>query len=228
MSVHTNTITVYRRFERTPSDWVLAFGAVPTGNVCDAQGRQGALDPSIRPITASCRFAGTAVTVASAPGDNLAPYAALEVAKAGDVLVIATNGYRGASIIGDVFVGMAKNRGIVGIVTDGMVRDRDGLDALGLPVFAAGLTPNSPWKNGPGSVGAPVVVGGRAIASGDVVVADFDGVVTVPLADAARVRETLLGVVSKEAEMEQAVARGVDRPGWLGDLRRTGVIVDVH
>ncbi|TVQ30231.1 MAG: RraA family protein [Geminicoccaceae bacterium] len=226
MSVHTHTITLHRRFERASAELILAFGAAPTGNICDAQGRQGALDPAIRPVTAPCRFAGTAVTVASAPGDNLAPYAALEVAKPGDVLVIATNAYRGAAIIGDVFVGMAKNRGIVGIVTDGMVRDRDGLDALGLPVFAAGLTPNSPWKNGPGSVGAPVVVGGRAIASGDLVVADFDGVVTVPLVDAAQVQATLRGVVIKEAEMEQAVARGADRPGWLADLRQAGVIVD--
>ena len=226
MSVHTHTITIHRCFQRAPADLVGAFGAVPTGNVCDAQGRQGALDPSIRPITANCRFAGTAVTVASAPGDNLAPYAALEVAAPGDVLVISTNGYRGASIIGDVFVGMAKNRGVVGIVTDGLVRDRDGLDALGLPVFALGLTPNSPWKNGPGRVGSPVVVAGRAIAAGDVVVGDFDGVVTVPLTEAAQVREVLRDVVAKEAEMERAVASGVDRPGWLETLRREGVIVD--
>ena len=57
-------------------------------------------------------------------------------------------------------MGMARNRGLAGLVTDGLVRDLPGILAVGLPVYCAGVTPNSPARNGPGTVGLPVVVGG--------------------------------------------------------------------
>ncbi len=62
-----------------------------------------------------------------------------EYAKPGDVLIVATNAYEEASVAGDVMLGMAKNQGVCALVTDGMVRDVDGLNAVGIPVFARGF-----------------------------------------------------------------------------------------
>ena len=77
---------------------------------------------------------------------------------------------------------MAKNKGVAAIVTDGMARDRDGIVAVGLPVFSRGITPNSCVKSGPGKVGLPIVCGGVAVEAGDVVLGDRDGVVVIPQA----------------------------------------------
>ena len=98
------------------------------------------------------------------------------------MLVVATGGYAGAAVTGDLLIGVARNRGAAGFVTDGLVRDLDDLETVGLPIFAMGVTPNSPQRRGPGSVGLPIVCGGVTVASGDVVVGDRDGVVVVPRA----------------------------------------------
>src|SRR3989337_453245 len=101
--------------------------------------------------------------------DTLAPYAALAFARPGDVLVVAADAYEGASVAGDILLGMAKNKGIAALVTDGMVRDVEGLNAVGIPVFARGLSPNSPYKDGPGEIGLPVALGGMSIDPGDLI-----------------------------------------------------------
>ncbi len=60
--------------------------------------------------------------------------------------------------------------------------DIDGIKDVGIPVYARGLTPNSPEKHGPGEIGLPISLGGEPVAAGDVVVGDRDEPVIVPLA----------------------------------------------
>ena len=103
---------------------------------------------------------GVAVTCNCGPADNLALFAALETAGPGDILVAATDACMSTSVTGDLLLGMARNRGVTALVTDGVVRDLVGILGVGLPVYCAGLSPNSPARNGPGSVGLPVVLGG--------------------------------------------------------------------
>jgi len=112
---------------------------------------------------------GTAVTCHAGPSDNLALFGAVHAARKGDVLVAATDAYVGAAITGDLLLGMARNRGVVGLVTDGLVRDLVGILDVDIPVYCAGLTANSPARNGPGTVGMPVVLGGVKVESGDIV-----------------------------------------------------------
>src|SRR6516162_5966694 len=162
--------------ERPPSEVVERFRGAPTSFIVDAMNGTGALDWRIKPLV------GLALTCDCGPIDNLGFLAALAECRPGDVLVVATGGYVGAAVTGDLLLGVARNRGAAGFVTDGLVRDLDDLETLGLPVFATGVTPNSPQRRGPGSVGLPVVCGGVSIASGDVVVGDRDGVVVVPRA----------------------------------------------
>ncbi|GAB5376432.1 MAG: diguanylate cyclase [Acuticoccus sp.] len=218
-------LVIRRETGRPPADAVAAFDGQSTGPIVDAMGRRGALSPSIRPVTRATRFCGPALTVWTAPRDNLAPYAALAFAKPGDVLAIQTGGPDAVAVLGDIAIGMARNAGIVAIVTDGYVRDREGLDSLGIPVFATGLTPDSPFKNGPGEVNGTIALGGVAMEPGDILVGDPDGIAVVPWRDAARIRGALDTVLAKEADMERVVASGAKRPAWLdAALEGEGVV----
>lgn len=193
------------------------FEGAMVGNIVDALGRVGALEPTINAITTANSFVGSALTVDAGPRDNLAPWAALRLAHPGDILMISTGGHMEASVAGDLLMGMAKNAGVRAIVTDGVVRDLSGADAVGIPVFAAGINPNSPQKNGPGSVGLPIVIGGVAVKSGDIVCGDEDGVVVIPAARIVEAASALEAIRAKESTMEKAVHAGATAPAWLAD-----------
>jgi len=220
MAPQETALTIRRNFERADAGILRQFSQVPTGNVCDSQGRTGALDYRIKPVSAVAAFCGTALTVDAGPRDNLAAWTALEVARPGDVILIRTGEFCDSSVVGDIYVGMARNAGVVAIVTDGAVRDIPGIDAVGIPVFAIGVSPNSPWKNGPGRVGLPIAIGGVTVDAGDIVVGDQDGVVIVPRAGAAAAADELTSVLAKEAKMEQGVKAGLTVPAWLADARK--------
>lgn len=211
-------LKIRRAFPRPTAAECAAFDTAPTGWVVDAQGRRGALPHWIRPLTTAIRFVGTALTVRTRPVDNLAPYAALKFAKPGDVLIVAVDGSDTASVLGDILLGMARNAGIVAAVTDGVVRDINGINQVGLPTFARGLSPNSPLKDGPGEIGFPVTLGGVFINAGDLVVGDIDGVVVVPRSEVGAVGRELSVIAEKERKMEAAVAAGATVPAWLDDV----------
>ena len=221
MAAKEAALTIKRNFKRAGSKLVKEFMGLPTGNVCDAQGRSGAVDYRIKPVGKMSQFCGTALTVDTGPRDNLASWAALEVAKPGDIMVITTGDYTGCSVAGDIYVGMAKNAGVAAIVTDGAIRDLPGIEEVGLPVFARGISPNSPWKNGPGRVGLPIVIGGVAVKAGDIVIGDQDGVVIVAREKAAEVARALQAVLAKEKKMDSAVKAGLTVPSWLREALDT-------
>jgi 4-hydroxy-4-methyl-2-oxoglutarate aldolase len=206
-------ITVKRSWERPDKALVERFRGRPTGNVSDAAGRAGALAPNIKPVTPERRFVGPALTVDCGRHDNLAFWAALESVQPGDVMVVATHDHPGCAVVGDLLVAFARNRGAVAVVTDGMVRDAEGLIEVGLPVFAAGIRPSGPTKRGPGSVGLAVWIGGQRVEPGDMVVGDADGVVVVPRAMIARAAEEVEAIAEKEAAMEADGRAGKPYPG---------------
>src|SRR3954469_25021417 len=169
-------LTIRRRPSSAATPPHPAFRDAPTGWLVDAMDGRGAMDAAIKPlapeVTGMRRFVGMALTCWCGPNDNLALMAAVSLAEAGDVIVAASEGFSGAGMAGDLVAGMARNRGVAAIVTDGMVRDREGITAVEMPVFCRGVTPNSCVRSGPGTVGLPVVVGGLPVASGDLVVGD--------------------------------------------------------
>jgi 4-hydroxy-4-methyl-2-oxoglutarate aldolase len=220
-------LKVRRRFERPSAADVAAFASVPTGFVADALGGLGAMDGRIKPIGEVKACCGVAVTCEAGPADNLAMFGALSIAEAGDVIVCATNAFERTAVTGDLGLGMMKNRGVVGFVTDGFVRDIAGIRAVGLPCFAAGLIPNSPARSGPGTVGLPAVVGGITVASGDIVIGDEDGVVVVPNARIKETLEALEGVRAAEAKIEARVKAGLQLPDYMQALSDAGRFVEV-
>ncbi|MEO8304536.1 MAG: RraA family protein [Betaproteobacteria bacterium] len=208
-------ISVRPKFPRPDPAHVKALTGIPVGWVVDAMGRQGAIDHRIRPLTVNTDFTGVACTVRTRARDNLAPWASIGYAQPGDVMVIETGNYEYASVVGDLLLGMARNKGLVACVTDGVVRDIDGINKVGMPVFARGLSPNSPFKDGPGEIGLSIVIGGLTIHSGDVLVGDKNGVAVVPRVRVAEVIANLKAVAAKEAQMDEAVLAGAKEPAWL-------------
>lgn len=172
---------------------VTAFVDAAAANVADALAGMTTVAAGIRALTPGARLVGPALTVDTRPGDNLAIMRALDRAAPGDVLVVAARGDVGCALIGDLMGERMVARGVAGAIVDGAVRDLDGLCDLGLSVFARAVTPGGPTKAGPGVVGGAVACGGVVVRAGDLIVADADGVVVVPVARledvAARVAE---------------------------------------
>jgi len=222
-------LTLKRNFVRPQQKQVDQLKGVATGVVVDCLGGYGALDASIKAINTDLpTFCGVAVTCDAGPADNLAVFGALDIAGAGDVLVISTGAYAGCAVIGDLVLGMAKNRGIVASVTDGYVRDIDGINAAGLPCYAAGVTPNSPARNGPGTAGLDIMVGGLKVESGDIVVGDKDGVVIVPNDRIADVLLRLPEVLEAEAELDAKVKAGLEMPDFVIDMLSSDRVVEIE
>jgi len=221
-------LTIRRNFPRPKAEQVAAFAGVPTGYAVDALGGRGALDYRIKPLApVRSVMVGVAITCHCGPADNLALFGALAVAKPGDILVAATDGFTATSVTGDLLMGMARNRGVKGLVTDGLARAVAGILGVGLPVYCAGLSPNSPARNGPGSVGLPVIVGGVAIESGDIVIGDDDGVVVIPRRAANDVLARLSDVRAAESSLEAKVKAGLEIPDFIRSVLVSDRIVEV-
>jgi len=220
-------LQIRRRFPKPAAADIAVFAGLPTGFVVDALGGHGGLDGRIKPIGAALSFCGVALTCDAGAADNLAAFGALSIAGPGDVVVCATGGYDRTAVTGDLLLGMMKNRGVVGFVTDGFVRDLVGIRAVGLPCFAAGLTPNSPVRSGPGTVGLPVVVGGVTVASGDIVIGDEDGVVVVPQAWIGAVIARLQSVKAAEAALDAKVKAGLQIPDFIQSMIDAGQFREV-
>lgn len=213
-------LTVKRPDRRPSASQIAAFQGVPTSFVVHAMQGGQVLDRQIRPLLGdpSVSVAGPALTADCGPGDILALLAAMSFVQAGDVLVSAAYGYQGCAAMGDRVAGFAKNAGAVALVTDGPARDYAGLQEVGLPVWCTGLCPDTPHTNGPGKVGTTVLVGGQRVETGDMIVADFDGVVVVPFARIDQVIEKLALVRELEASLDAKLKDGLSVPEAISEL----------
>jgi 4-hydroxy-4-methyl-2-oxoglutarate aldolase len=221
-------LQIRRRFPRPSAEQVAAFAGVQSGFVVDAMNGRGALDYRVKPITSAESFHGVALPCHTGANDNLAAFGAILAAQPGDVVMCAADSFREVAVIGDLMLGMMKNAGIAAFVTDGLVRDQIGLRAVGLPCFAAGVTPNSPVRNGPGTVGFPIVVGGVAVEAGDIIVGDEDGVVVVPFARIGATIARLAVVRAAEVEFEAKVKAGLKVPGFIQAMVDAGRFQEVE
>ncbi|MCL4768531.1 MAG: RraA family protein [Hyphomicrobiaceae bacterium] len=199
-------LVVRKSFKRPPAEKLAGLAGAQTGHVVDAMNGRGALDAAIKPVDPGrAQFVGIAMTCETGPSDNLAITAAIALARKGDVIVSASDGFMSTAVVGDIVTMMARNAGVAALVLDGMARDSEGIVGVGLPVFSRGITPNSGVKTGPGRVGLPVVAGGVAVEPGDVIVGDRDGVVVVP----QRLLDEVIERVAAIREAEKKVIASV-------------------
>lgn len=216
---------ILRDFERVSPALVRQASAFQAAILADVNGRRGALHGRVAALRPAMKLAGPALTVDVRPGDNLMIHAAMALARPGDVLVIDGKGDRTAALMGTIMMTACKQLGIAGVVIDGAVRDSLEIEEMGFPVFCVGTNPNGPTKNVPGRIGHPVTCGGVQVRSGDLVVADADGVVVI-----GRERvEGLLPLARRKVEDEAArvaqIRQGNTSASWLtAALRTAGVL----
>ena len=137
---------------RPNPELVAAFTDLAAAAVGDAMDRQNCMNHILQPLFSGARLCGSALTVKAVPRDNLMIHKAMQLARPGDVIVIATDGYQETSPWGELLSLSARQRGVAGIVIEGGVRDRDDTTQLGFPVFSTAVLPRGTVKASPGSI----------------------------------------------------------------------------
>jgi regulator of RNase E activity RraA len=196
-----------------PAPLLERWKCVPSAIVADISQGSCQIDPDIRPLCAAGqqpKLFGRALTVHCSAPDFGAVVRALDVAKAGDVLMIAAHGHRGTAMIGGILGGHLRGRGAAGLVCDGAIRDVEELAAWrDFSVFTRFITPRGPTSFVHGEVNGTVTLGGRLISPGDLVIGDDDGLVCLTPQEASSMLEAAEMKLALERQWRKRLADGM-------------------
>lgn len=208
---------IIQNFQRPDKKLIELFRDLPVANIDDCMNRTAAVNPAIKPLN-KVLLLGTAFTVKVPEGDNLMFHKAMDLAQAGDVIVIDAGGDSNRSIFGELMITYCKRRGIAGVIVDGSVRDADALAQMDIAIYARGITPNGPYKNGPGEINTPISFGGKVICPGDIIVGDGDGIVVIKPEEAEYIAEQTRKISDKEhGIMDAIVNKGTYIRPWVDE-----------
>lgn len=201
---------------RLPESDITQFENFAVANVGDAMGRFGIMNHRIKPINnPGVQLVGSAITVRTRAADNLMIHMALNVAQAGDVIVVEVQGSPLNGLWGGLMTAAAIEKGLAGVVIDGGIRDMAEIRDSGFPVFTRAIIAAGGDKEGPGEVNVPISCGGVPVSPGDIIIGDEDGVAVVPKAEAKEVLERVVTIKALEEKKLKATERGEIDRSWV-------------
>lgn len=193
-----------------------ALKDLPTSVIGDVMGGRLVGTTALRPVNrtpvAAC---GNAFTVRVRAGDNLLIHKALDLLQAGDVLVVDGEGDTSRALVGEIMMTSARVRGAVAFVMDGAIRDVDAFEEHRFACWARSVSLRGPYKDGPGSINVPVIVGGMLVHPGDVIVGDSDGVIAVPAPLAIETAAKARAKVTQEQATIVSIVNGTYSSAWV-------------
>lgn len=210
-------LRIFPCINRPGRDLIKGFSGIPVANIADNMNRMFCMHARIRPMN-QAPLLGPAFTVQSRPGDNLLLHRALDLAQPGDIVVVDAQGDLTNSIMGELMVLWAKKRGIGGFIVDGAIRDVGAIRKMDIPVYAAGITPRGPYKDGPGEINVPVTCGGVVVKPGDIIVGDEDGIVVINPNDAGELLVKSKAKMDAERKTMEDIENLAWERGWVEEI----------
>lgn len=218
---HPRQWTVEKHVDRPDKDSVASLGRFPTTQIADSGAPVSVVGPPIRSLVGGTEFCGPATTLWTKPGDILFILKAPDLVQNGDVLVVDGGGREDAAIVGDILAGCLAALGCRGVVVDGAIRDIDGINQIGLPVFGRNAYPTTASVSGPGAINVAIQCGGVLVDPGDIIRADASGVVVIPKDRVAEVVAATQVVAEQESAWRSALAEGASLPAAVGGIDET-------
>jgi len=206
---------VFLKVNRPSKELVESFKGLPVANIADEMNRFFCMDARVKPFNDK-PLLGTAFTVRARVGDNLMLHKALDLAQPGDVIVLDGQGDVTNAYTGEIMMTQAAVNGLAGVIIDGAIRDAEQMKEIDMPVYAAGVQPKGPYKDGPGEINVPISCGGVVVNPGDIIVGDADGIVVISPADAPVILEKAKAKLAKEQAIIQGIKDRVPRDrSWI-------------